>query len=184
MKREVAGSLAELTSGLGLERAGEVYEELVGRLAQDIRNQRKHRQRRQKELAHLLEVHRVLVRKSELLKEQVGYYNEYVKACLDSLNSKRQGGRGARNPFRRSQREKVQGCVKYTAAKLHDKGVIVEIAGVAAKQFKGVLFEISTTEEPGVFEVAAKILGRSMDKIELVFQVGRHWPVRHGLLLY
>lgn len=67
----------------------DIYEEITSRIAQDIRNQRKHRQRRQKELIHLLEVHRVLNKKSELLKEQVSYYNEYVKACLDSLNSKK-----------------------------------------------------------------------------------------------
>ena len=67
----------------------EIYQEIISRIAQDIRNQRKHRQRRQKELVHLLEVHSVLNKKSELLKEQVSYYNEYVKACLDSLNSKK-----------------------------------------------------------------------------------------------
>lgn len=38
-------------------------------------------------------------------------------------------------------------------------------------RFKNVQFEISTTEEPGVFEVNAKILGRTMEKFELVFQV-------------
>jgi hypothetical protein len=67
----------------------DTYQEIVHKIAQDIRNQRKHRQRRQKELIHLLEVHRVLNKKTTLLKEQVSYYNEYVKACLDSLNSKK-----------------------------------------------------------------------------------------------
>ncbi len=120
----------------------------------------------------MLEVHRVLSKKSELLKEQVGYYNEYVKACLDSLNHKRQGSRsGIRNPFKRGQREKLQGSVKYTAAKLYEKGVIVEMVGVQTKQFKSVVFEINTTDEPGVFEVVAKILGKTIEKFDLVFQV-------------
>ena len=33
------------------------------------------------------------------------------------------------------------------------------------------LFEIAATENPGVFEVSAKFMGVSMDKVELVFQV-------------
>lgn len=37
-------------------------------------------------------------------------------------------------------------------------------------RFKNVLFEISTTEEPGIFEVSAKFMGVMMEKVELVFQ--------------
>ena len=33
------------------------------------------------------------------------------------------------------------------------------------------LFEISATETTGVFDVNAKFMGVSMDKVELVFQV-------------
>lgn len=33
------------------------------------------------------------------------------------------------------------------------------------------MFEISTTEEPGIFDVTAKILGKIMEKYELIFQV-------------
>ena len=36
---------------------------------------------------------------------------------------------------------------------------------------KNVLFEISATENPGVFDVNAKFMGVNMDKVELVFQV-------------
>ena len=32
-------------------------------------------------------------------------------------------------------------------------------------------FEISTTDEPGQFDVTAKILGVKMEKFELIFQV-------------
>lgn len=107
------------------------YQIIISRIAQDIRNQRKHRQRRQKELVHLRDVNKVLEKKHNLLKEQVSYYNEYVKACLDSFNSKK--GR-SKNPFRRSKEEKVIGSVKYTAAKLYDKGVILEIEGLQPNQ--------------------------------------------------
>lgn len=33
------------------------------------------------------------------------------------------------------------------------------------------IFEISTTDEPGTFEVSAKFMGVTMEKVELVFQV-------------
>lgn len=168
IKLEVLRNVTDLKKNDGKSSLDcEIYQEIISRIAQDIRNQRKHRQRRQKELVHLLEVHSVLNKKSELLKEQVSYYNEYVKACLDSLNSKK--GRN-KNPFKRHQKEKLVGSVKYTAAKLHDKGVILEIPGFQQKQFKNVMFEISTTEEPGIFEVTAKILGKTMEKFELIFQ--------------
>jgi hypothetical protein len=39
------------------------------------------------------------------------------------------------------------------------------------KRFKNVLFEISTTDEPGIFEVSAKFMGVTMEKVDLVFQV-------------
>lgn len=33
------------------------------------------------------------------------------------------------------------------------------------------MFEISTTQEPGFFDVNAKVLGKTVEKFELVFQV-------------
>lgn len=33
------------------------------------------------------------------------------------------------------------------------------------------IFEISTTDEPGIFEVSAKFMGVTMEKVELIFQV-------------
>ena len=63
------------------------YQVIISRIAQDIRNQRKHRKRRQQEIEHLQEVLKVLDNKNSLLKEQVSYYNEYVKACLENHNS-------------------------------------------------------------------------------------------------
>ena len=88
MKREVRKNLAELEKMRAIS-SNNSYQIIISKIAQDIRNQRKHRQRRQKELVHLQEVHRVLQKKHNLLKEQVTFYNEYVKACLDNFNSKK-----------------------------------------------------------------------------------------------
>ncbi len=134
MKKELVLCMKDLKRLKSVTGDNEIYEDMIRQIAQDIRNQRKHRQRRQKELIHLHEVHNVLNKKSDLLTEQVTYYNEYVKACLDSLNSKKGNGSRTKNPFKRTQSEKVQGSVKYTAAKLFDKGVIMEITGLQPKQ--------------------------------------------------
>uniref|UniRef100_A0A665VIL2 IQ motif containing GTPase activating protein 2 n=1 Tax=Echeneis naucrates TaxID=173247 RepID=A0A665VIL2_ECHNA len=60
--------------------------------------------------------------------------------------------------------------LKYTAAKLHEKGVILEIEGLQTNQFKNVMFDISPTEEVGDFEVKAKFMGVEMEKVQLHFQ--------------
>lgn len=91
MKKEVRHNLVELEKAKMVSSQNN-YQIVISRIAQDIRNQRKHRARRQKELAHLQDVYKVLQKKHNLLKEQVSYYNEYVKACLDSFNSKRASG--------------------------------------------------------------------------------------------
>ena len=88
MKKEAKKNLLELEK-LKIISGSNNYQVIISKIAQDIRNQRKHRQRRQKELVHLHEIHKVLQKKHNLLKEQVTFYNEYVKACLDSFNSKK-----------------------------------------------------------------------------------------------
>ena len=40
-----------------------------------------------------------------------------------------------------------------------------------SSRFKNVLFEISATDVVGMFDVNAKFMGVSMEKVELIFQV-------------
>ena len=84
MKKEVKMNLVELEKA-GMVSSNNNYQIIISRIAQDIRNQRKHRKRRQQEIEQ--EVLKVLDNKNNLLKEQVSYYNEYVKACLENHNS-------------------------------------------------------------------------------------------------
>ena len=86
MKRDVKQNLVELEKA-GMVSSSNNYQVIISRIVQDIRNQRKHRQRRQQEIEHLKEVLKVLGEKNNLLKEQVSYYNEYVKACLENHNN-------------------------------------------------------------------------------------------------
>ena len=55
---------------------------------QDIRNQRKYRQRRKQELQKLKQTLENLNRKSTFYEEQVDYFQQYIKVCLDNLNKK------------------------------------------------------------------------------------------------
>jgi hypothetical protein len=87
MKKEVNKNLIELET-VGLVSSKNGYQTILSRIAQDIRNQHIYRIKRQKEVSHLDHVFKVLNKKNESLKEQVSYYNEYVKACLETLNNK------------------------------------------------------------------------------------------------
>ncbi|NWT69106.1 IQGA2 protein, partial [Prunella himalayana] len=63
-----------------------------------------------------------------------------------------------------------QTSLKYTAARLHEKGVILEIEDLQTNQFKNVMFDITPGEEVGDFEIKAKFLGVEMEKVQLHFQ--------------
>ena len=57
-------------------------------LSQDIRNQRRYRQRRKAELVKLQQTYAALNSKATFYGEQVDYYKSYIKTCLDNLASK------------------------------------------------------------------------------------------------
>lgn len=52
---------------------------------QDIRNQRRHRQQRHRELLKLRQTLEGLDAKTLFYEEQIDYYNQYIKTCLDNL---------------------------------------------------------------------------------------------------
>ena len=89
-----------------------------------------------------------------------------MKTCVQNLSTKRKSSTklGGGKPKHTTKH------IKYSAARLHEKGIILEIEGLPTSQFKNVLFEISSTEDAGVFDVNAKFMGVPMDKVRLVFQ--------------
>ncbi|ESN91702.1 hypothetical protein HELRODRAFT_108462 [Helobdella robusta] len=142
-----------------LEKAGMVskenaYQNIVQSILQDVRNQRLHRQRRKAEMARLRQTMKNLDQKRAFFEEQINYYNQYVKTCLSKQAAKA--------------RKKTS--VKYSALRLHEKGVLLAIEGLQQNQFKNVLFEIVSTDMPGLFIVHAKFMGVNMEKVELHFQ--------------
>ncbi|XP_027970360.1 ras GTPase-activating-like protein IQGAP2 isoform X1 [Eumetopias jubatus] len=158
-----------------LEQTGHVssknkYQDILNEIAKDIRNQRIHRKLRKAELAKLQQTLKALNEKAAFYEEQINYYDTYIKTCLDNLkrrNSRRSiklDGKGEPKGAKRSK------PVRYTAAKLHEKGVLLGIDDLQTNQFKNVTFDIVSTEDVGIFDVRSKFLGVEMEKVQLNIQ--------------
>ncbi|NWT44389.1 IQGA1 protein, partial [Chroicocephalus maculipennis] len=152
---------------LGTVNAKNKYQELINDIAKDIRNQRRYRQRRKAELVKLQQTYSALNSKATFYEEQVDYYKSYIKTCLDNLASK---GKVSKKPREMKGKNSKKISLKYTAARLHEKGVLLEIEDLQGNQFKNVIFEISPTEEVGDFEVKAKFMGVQMETFMLHYQ--------------
>ncbi|XP_037537000.1 ras GTPase-activating-like protein IQGAP2 [Nematolebias whitei] len=169
-KRKILRNLRNLEQA-GLVTEKNKYQDLINDIAKDIRYQRRYRQRRKAELTKLQQALTALNSKAAFYQEQMNYYDTYIKTCLDNLNRKnsRRSIKLDKGDKKDSKKWKPQ-SLKYTAARLHEKGVILEIEGLQTNQFKNVMFDISPTEEVGDFEVKAKFMGVEMEKVQLHFQ--------------
>ncbi|XP_053221004.1 ras GTPase-activating-like protein IQGAP1 [Podarcis raffonei] len=165
-KEKIKSALKKLTE-LGTVNPKNRYQDLINDVAKDIRNQRRYRQRRKAELVKLQQTHNALTSKATFYEEQVDYYKSYIKTCLDNLASK---GKVSKKPREMKGKKSKKISLKYTAARLHEKGVLLEIEDLQASQFKNVIFEISPTEEVGDFEVKAKFMGVQMETFILHYQ--------------
>ncbi|XP_059680168.1 ras GTPase-activating-like protein IQGAP1 [Gavia stellata] len=165
-KDKIKTGLKKLTE-LGTVNAKNKYQELINDIAKDIRNQRRYRQRRKAELVKLQQTYSALNSKATFYGEQVDYYKSYIKTCLDNLASK---GKVSKKPREMKGKNSKKISLKYTAARLHEKGVLLEIEDLQANQFKNVIFEINPTEEVGDFEVKAKFMGVQMETFMLHYQ--------------
>uniref|UniRef100_A0A674EPP4 IQ motif containing GTPase activating protein 2 n=1 Tax=Salmo trutta TaxID=8032 RepID=A0A674EPP4_SALTR len=139
-KRKILRNLRTLEQA-GLVTASNKYQDLINDIAKDIRYQRRYRQRR----------------KAELVKLQ-----QALMFPTKPIPQRKVEEKGSKKWKHQS--------LKYTAARLHEKGVILEIEGLQTNQFKNVMFDISPSEEVGDFEVKAKFMGVEMEKVQLHFQ--------------
>ncbi|XP_029534209.1 ras GTPase-activating-like protein IQGAP1 isoform X4 [Oncorhynchus nerka] len=170
-KRKILRNLRTLEQA-GLVTTGNKYQDLINDISKDIRYQRRYRQRRKAELVKLQQTLSALNSKTAFYQDQTNYYDTYIRTCLDNLNRK-----NARRSIKLDRKVEEKGStkwkhqsLKYTAARLHEKGVILEIEGLQTNQFKNVMFDISPSEEVGDFEVKAKFMGVEMEKVQLHFQ--------------
>uniref|UniRef100_A0A8C4TFU3 IQ motif containing GTPase activating protein 1 n=2 Tax=Polypteridae TaxID=8289 RepID=A0A8C4TFU3_ERPCA len=86
---------------------------------------------------------------------------------MDNLASK---GKVSKKPGDIKGKKSKQVSQKYTAARLHEKGVLLEIEDLQSSQFKNVIFEISPADEVGDFEVKAKFMGVQIETLILHYQ--------------
>uniref|UniRef100_A0A8K9Y0A7 IQ motif containing GTPase activating protein 1 n=1 Tax=Oncorhynchus mykiss TaxID=8022 RepID=A0A8K9Y0A7_ONCMY len=141
---------------------------LINDIAMDIRNQRRYRQRRKAELVKLQQTNAALNSKTAFYNVQIDYYNQYIKTCMDNLASNK--GKLSKKPGDTKAKKSKQVSQKYTAARLHEKGVLIEIEDLQTNQFKNVIFEISPSEAVGVFDVKAKFMGVHLETLQLEYQ--------------
>uniref|UniRef100_A0A673NRJ4 Ras GTPase-activating-like protein IQGAP1 n=1 Tax=Sinocyclocheilus rhinocerous TaxID=307959 RepID=A0A673NRJ4_9TELE len=163
-KRKILRNLRTLEQA-GLVSSKHKYQEVINDISKDIRYQRRYRQRRKAELVKLQQTLTALNSKAAFYQEQINYYDTYIKTCLDNLNRKKE-----EKSSKKASRPPKASSLKYTAAKLHEKGVILEIEGLQTNQLKNVMFDICPCEEVGDFEIKAKFMGVEMEKVQLHFQ--------------
>ncbi|EMP31324.1 Ras GTPase-activating-like protein IQGAP2 [Chelonia mydas] len=158
-KRKVIRNLRHLES-LGVVDSANQYQEIINEMAKDIRNQRRYRQHRKGELVKLRQTLHGLNSKTSFYEEQIDYYNQYIRTCLDNLaaSSKLNG------------KSKKQQSLRYTAARLFEKGVLLEIEDLPVGQFRNVIFDIIPCGEAGKFQVKAKFMGIDMEQFQLHYQ--------------
>uniref|UniRef100_A0A0C9RMV3 IQGAP1 protein n=1 Tax=Fopius arisanus TaxID=64838 RepID=A0A0C9RMV3_9HYME len=162
--------LHKLEQGGWVSRA-DGYQSIVTAVAKDLCNKGRYRSMRNKELQTLRLTRQRLQEKTKYYAEQVEYYNEYTQRCLENLHT----GRGSMRAVKVTQKNnhgklKSKATLKYSAAKLAEKGVLLEIDGLSQSQFKNVIFEITPTEQSGIFTIKGKFMGVEMEKIEIDIQ--------------
>ncbi|XP_015189639.1 PREDICTED: ras GTPase-activating-like protein IQGAP1 isoform X2 [Polistes dominula] len=146
------------------------YQNIITAVAKDLCNKGKYRIIRNNELKTLHITKRSLEEKTRYYQEQVEYYNKYIQKCLENLHT----GKGSIRALHMAQKDhrklKSKMTLKYSAAKLQEKGVLLEVDGLPLSQWKNVLFEISPTEYNGLFTVHCKFMGVNMEKVNIDIQ--------------
>ncbi|CAJ1050052.1 ras GTPase-activating-like protein IQGAP1 [Xyrichtys novacula] len=143
------------------------YQDLINDITKDIRNQRRYRQRRKAELVRLQQTNAALNSKTNFFNVQIDSYNQYIKTCMDNLASNR---KLSNKPGNNKTKKSKQVSQKYTAARLHEKGVLIAIEDLQPNQFKNVIFEIAPSEAVGVFDVKAKLMGVHLETLQIEYQ--------------
>ncbi|XP_066597001.1 ras GTPase-activating-like protein IQGAP1 [Prorops nasuta] len=147
------------------------YQTIVTAVAKDLCNKGKYRQIRNKELQTLKVTKERLEEKTKYYQEQVEFYNEYIKRCRENLHAGKGSYRGIKTLGRNNHNKLTsKNTLKYSAAKLQEKGILIEVDGLSNSQLKNVVFEISPTEHSGIFSVRCKFMGVEMEKVEIDIQ--------------
>ena len=146
------------------------YQEIINAIAKDITNQSRHRKQRRVEKKRLNGTLTQLVQKENFHEEQYNFYQQYIDSALENMvkaRNLRSGGKSASGATKGVD-FKLK-TIKYSAQKLYDKGVILEIEGIQRFQYRSITIEILQIDA-SKFEVHAKFLGNLVEKTDLVIQ--------------
>lgn len=165
-----------LENMLQLEAAGKVsratgYQDMLNSIALDIRQKHRKRLQRANDKQSMSVTLANLADKKRYLEEQIASYHSYVDQSRETMQGTR-GGKGGKKrfvlPFSQQyfhlrslkQQGKVPqfGSYKYTAARLHEKGILLGIEDFGTNGFEQLSLTISS-DEPGVFTIDASLLG-------------------------
>uniref|UniRef100_A0A8C5FXL5 IQ motif containing GTPase activating protein 3 n=1 Tax=Gadus morhua TaxID=8049 RepID=A0A8C5FXL5_GADMO len=159
-KRKIVRSLRRLEA-LGVLTPPDSEAQILQMIAKDIRHQRLYRQRRRADTLRLKQTLSSLQEKSSAHSQQVDYYSQYITSCLDSLTASKSSGKSS---------GKKRPSLSYSAARLQEKGVLLEIQDLPATQFKNVMFDIVAGQQTGSFQVKTRFLGVEMEEFPLKYQ--------------
>ncbi|KDN47975.1 hypothetical protein K437DRAFT_273559 [Tilletiaria anomala UBC 951] len=160
-----------LQNMLKLEQLGKVsraneFQDMLNAIAIDIRNKHRKRIQRANEKAAMHVTLNNLGEKKAYLEEQIQSYNSYIDASMQTMQKK--GRKKFVLPFtqqyfhlrslKASGKVPKFGSYKYTAQRLHEKGVLLTIDGFSSKQYDQISLTISS-DEAGLFTIEASVLG-------------------------
>uniref|UniRef100_A0A671MQ13 Ras GTPase-activating-like protein IQGAP3 n=1 Tax=Sinocyclocheilus anshuiensis TaxID=1608454 RepID=A0A671MQ13_9TELE len=148
-KRKIQRNLRRLEA-IGMLSPPDTHTQILQLIAKDIRHQRVYRQRRQAELVKL----------RETLNRHAHTHTLSHTQTHTLSHTKASDNKG----------KKKRATLTYTAARLHEKGVLLEIEDLPVTQFKNVIFDIVPGEEDGTFLVKARFMGVDMERFPLKYQ--------------
>ena len=156
----------------GLVSKQDHYQEIINAIAKDITNQARHRKQRRVEKKRLNGTLKQLEEKEKFHDEQYDFYQQYINSALENMARAKalRGSKGAgKIATGGTGADFKPKTIKYTAQKLYDKGVILEIEGIQRFQYRSINIEIRQVDM-SKFEVHAKFLGNLVEKTDLVIQ--------------
>ena len=134
--KQKALSNLTLLEDAGLVTKASGYQEILDSLAQDIRNQAAYRRERKLEIKKLTSAVASLDEKTAYYQQQDNDYQEYIKSCIENMTTlpKPKKKLSLANIFAGNKKKAEKhhfGSYKFSATKLLEKGVLVDLEGVS-----------------------------------------------------
>lgn len=148
---KILDNLKHLQASGAILGAGDNYQSFLRAIALEVANRQAVRELQHKERTRLSLALKEIRKYGDYLNDQIAQYHEYLKTVL--------GHYGPRDPSKRTK------PIKFSYKELAKKGVIVS-SEVPKLGQKSTAFFLST-DTPGVFDIEAKMAGKTVDTIQL-----------------